>query len=1109
MEEEPTDPHEQKLFFVYKSCLANGQSKLSKDGLLHLCNKLELDQSHKEAIFELLKIEESQSLVPFIEFRDAFVTLLDEFQKTPINGLEKEINGESDIILKNGTMCTKYNHQLEEKKKPEAKNCQRIETDAIINYQRLPETWTNQNSPTENINCFLNGDSTLSKNAIQIIFEKLDTDCDGLINLNDFLNFFESSNKLLEHFNVTWSSHLHREQTKSDSCKDFEHNQTGSTPRSAIVELWEVAGVTDASSLLLSLGFNGPTVNFIDLSNALSSELKLHREVSHAGNVGNYVRLLKGALILYQEEVRNLNLSMEHLRCERDKLRLDLGEANDRANLFAQEIDEQQARMDKFRENQLRQLEHRHTEALKSLSDLQQLEREKSTGVLKTLEEQLQAFQLEELRLKAELASLLKDLKELENENQSQSEELRKVEESNEQLSLQVCELAVAREQVESFETKENEQFAELSDHIRRLQTEIKVLRDHNDELTSELETIKHRDNDAKSVVSSVDVRSTISDENDGLTSMPSDTEDEEKRCSDHSKMNKTTNDTATITTPQGKPSLENSSHSSAGSINKLSEIIQEFRNFLTSAKFCAECAILRTEVSSLISELELYQSSVPPSIKSTAAQTTRRRKHLKTLDVELEAENSGRRNKSLGAIPKNRKLMHSKRISRSAQALNDLEKSFNDLALGGENESSNCNDRDDNSIAEEIEEKSKDLDQVLVEKWQLIERCADLEKSLELLRNEYEECEDYWESKLEEERQLFEQEQKISDEKFAELLVKMGEYEELFSTENKRDGRLSPIEERAMLEQQYTALEEEYERWKLDAQEELNRKEEEIDELKIKLANGKRRRESLKDNAVQFPDEQMKIAFPALYNNLCSLPSGSMDNSGVDKVDATVPIDQKFEPPSPCSKCHKTAHCNCNCGAINQQQLPEQSARDQKSRRGEGRNRHHHHHHQKRPNMDYELMNLIKQKEKLKQEIMRLQSYKTMSTNYNYSFTNPAEQSVVTNLYAKLFAQEQKHKYLQYCLTTQQKESERVIQGMWKQHIMETQDLRFAIKHIEDKLKHQIKIIRDQNNKLIKADIQTKELYVENAKLTDTIKRLEQHCQILTQSRIESTTET
>ena len=40
----------------------------------------------------------------------------------------------------------------------------------------------------------------------------------------------------------------------------------------------------------------------------------------------------------------------------------------------------------------------------------------------------------------------------------------------------------------------------------------------------------------------------------------------------------------------------------------------------------------------------------------------------------------------------------------------------------------------------------------------QLVERCKDLEKSWQLMKLEYENCEDYWASKLDEERQIFEQ---------------------------------------------------------------------------------------------------------------------------------------------------------------------------------------------------------------------------------------------------------------------------------------------------------------------------------------------------------------
>lgn len=90
-----------------------------------------------------------------------------------------------------------------------------------------------------------------------------------------------------------------------------------------------------------------------------------------------------------------------------------------------------------------------------------------------------------------------------------------------------------------------------------------------------------------------------------------------------------------------------------------------------------------------------------------------------------------------------------------------------------------------------------------------LKDRCSDLEKSLSLMRDEYERCEDYWAGKLDEERQLAEQEQQITDEKFSELVSKIREYEDLFADDHMRrssksmDGRLETIEEQDGLEKQ------------------------------------------------------------------------------------------------------------------------------------------------------------------------------------------------------------------------------------------------------------------------------------------------------------------
>lgn len=170
--------------------------------------------------------------------------------------------------------------------------------------------------------------------------------------------------------------------------------------------------------------------------------------------------------------------------------------------------------------------------------------------------------------------------------------------------------------------------------------------------------------------------------------------------------------------------------------------------------------------------------------------------------------------------------------------------------------------------------------------------RCMDLEESLRLLRNEYDQCEEYWASKLDEERQIFEQEQKISDEKFSELIAKMSEYEEQFSTSDKIDGRLSPIEEKVNLEQQYNDLEDEFERWKMEAQEELSRKEKEIEELKAKVTSEKL---TLTDISVQFPDEQMKTLYPELYSHLCSPASGSVESAS-SRSDVTAPVESTMQ---------------------------------------------------------------------------------------------------------------------------------------------------------------------------------------------------------------------
>jgi len=77
-------------------------------------------------------------------------------------------------------------------------------------------------------------------------------------------------------------------------------------------------------------------------------------------------------------------------------------------------------------------------------------------------------------------------------------------------------------------------------------------------------------------------------------------------------------------------------------------------------------------------------------------------------------------------------------------------------------------------------------------------------------LLKEYEKCEDYWAKKLDEERHLYDEEQKLSDEKFSELMSKIREYEEMLGAQEDSTAdsdRLSTIDERGSLEKQVIIL--------------------------------------------------------------------------------------------------------------------------------------------------------------------------------------------------------------------------------------------------------------------------------------------------------------
>lgn len=104
-------------------------------------------------------------------------------------------------------------------------------------------------------------------------------------------------------------------------------------------------------------------------------------------------------------------------------------------------------------------------------------------------------------------------------------------------------------------------------------------------------------------------------------------------------------------------------------------------------------------------------------------------------------------------------------------------------------------------------------------------------------MKFEYDKCEEYWSRKLDEEREIYTEEQKLSDERLTELISKISEYEEQFAPKT-NNSTLPTIDEKYSLEMQFTDLEEEFNKYKCEKEVELMAKVEELEKLKETLKN-------------------------------------------------------------------------------------------------------------------------------------------------------------------------------------------------------------------------------------------------------------------------------
>ncbi|XP_056465269.1 ninein-like protein [Gadus chalcogrammus] len=260
------------------------------------------------------------------------------------------------------------------------------------------------------------------------------------------------------------------------SCLD---DGSGSTGPERVVALWTQEGVPNGQDILQVLDFPPEErVSLCDLSEALEHEMLSSRNSVH-----------QAALVSYRLEIQHLQLQLEQVSRERDKVRSDF-QAADRRNLqLVREGDDGHAAMETLNHSRIRDLEQefrdrlttlrsqskQESEALQQLVEADRVEFRKEVELLKTQKSRLQ----EELDTTTQMSGALKV-------------ELCEVEESFQEAEQRGARLRreldlLLGDQLASLDSPTAGRTLDDGVTIRNLQTHCRELQDRNDELSSEL----------------------------------------------------------------------------------------------------------------------------------------------------------------------------------------------------------------------------------------------------------------------------------------------------------------------------------------------------------------------------------------------------------------------------------------------------------------------------------------------------------------------------------------------------------------------------------------------------------------------------------------------
>uniref|UniRef100_H3C8L9 Ninein-like n=1 Tax=Tetraodon nigroviridis TaxID=99883 RepID=H3C8L9_TETNG len=258
---------------------------------------------------------------------------------------------------------------------------------------------------------------------------------------------------------------------------------TGCCSPEQVVTLWTEEGIRSSREILQTLDFSlEDRLSLVDLTLALDNELLVS---------GNGIH--QAALISYKNEIQHLQVLAEQACRERDKVKADLDQADQRNLQLVREVDDRHASMENLNQSRIRDLEQEFRDRLTAVRS--QAEQE-SELLLQQAERERGSLQEELWLLRAQEAALQEELGAAAQENAGLEQELQLV-----KLQLTEAQNSVSRLQkdLDQLLNDKSEPFAgcglsldeRFSDLIKEYEQQCRELRDRNDELSSELELLQ------------------------------------------------------------------------------------------------------------------------------------------------------------------------------------------------------------------------------------------------------------------------------------------------------------------------------------------------------------------------------------------------------------------------------------------------------------------------------------------------------------------------------------------------------------------------------------------------------------------------------------------